>query len=94
MSPPLGKIGNILQFVAVVLSVTLGFREAPAFISIIICGLIFVVAYVFVRLPQMIGIWRSDGIKIGKLFLIQLVLSSGIAAVFYATGYGVSRIFS
>lgn len=93
-SSPLGLLGNILQLVAVILSVLLGFKEQPAVLSILICGFTLAIAWVFVRLPKVIGIWRSDGIKIGKLFLIQLVLSSAIAAVFYGIGFGVSQIFS
>lgn len=93
-SSPLGLSGNILQLVAVIVSVLLGFKEQPAVLSIFICGLTLEIAWVFVRFPQIIAIWRSDGIKIGKLLLIQLVLSSTMAGVFYGIGFGVSQIFS
>ena len=93
-SSTLGLLGTIMQFVAVILSVVLGFKEQLAALSIIICGLILETAYVLIRLPQIIGIWQEDGIRIGILFFFQLFINIAIAAVFYGIGLGLSRILS
>jgi hypothetical protein len=93
-STPLTLIGNLLQLTAIVMAAMLGFKEVSALLSILICGAILVVAYVFIRLPQMIGFWRSEGAGIVKLFAIQLVLSSAVSAIFYGAGAGAAWAFS
>jgi hypothetical protein len=89
----LGLFGTILQFVAVILSIVLGFNEQLAVVSIIICSLILEIAWVFIRLPQIIGIWQREGIKVGGIFLYGWLLYSALAAVLYSIGFGISRFF-
>ncbi len=93
-SSPLSGFGTFLQFVAVVGSSVVGFKEMPAIMCIFGAAVLFEIAYVFVRLPQMVAVWSRDGFKIVKLVIMQLVLNAMIAAVFYWLGRGAGRLFS
>jgi len=93
-SSPLAGIGTFLQFVAVVVSAVVGFKEMPAVMCILGGAVLFEIAYVFVRLPQMAAVWARDGLKIVKLVIMQFVLNAMIAAVFYWLGRGAARLFS
>ena len=72
-SSPISGIGSLLQVVAVVTCVTVGVKELPFVISIAVGAAIFEVGYICVRLPQIIGVWQRDGLKIVQLFLLQFI---------------------
>lgn len=91
---PLGLLGNLLQIVAVVLSTTLGYTGKPVMVAVLAGSLVFVIGYVFVRLPQLVGIYQREGAKIiPRLFLNLLLINGALAAALYGTGWVVSRLF-
>jgi hypothetical protein len=93
-SSPLAGINTFLTFVAVVVSIVAGLINVPAIIGILSGTLLFEIAYVRLRVPQMARVWARDGIKIVKLVIYQLGLYAMVAGVFYWFGRGVTWLFS
>jgi len=89
---PLGPIGSVFQLVAVVVSGVLGFYGKPALISMFVGGLLFAVGYVFVRLPQMLGVYRNDGAKVLLAILYLIIGNSVLSAILYGIGWLVSWV--
>ena len=92
-SSPLGGPGGIIQLIALIVSISLGFSEIPFILCILIGAALFQVGYVFVRLPQIIQVWHRDGFKILQLFMMQIIINGLLASFFIGIGRGVSLIF-
>lgn len=91
---PLAPLGNLFQVIALIVSVALGLMSKPALISIFAGSLAFTIGYIFVRFPQMLGMYRTDGLRILLLFIYLLLGNSLLAAILYGIGLGISRVFS
>jgi len=88
-SGPFGPVGPLLQIIAVLGSFIFGFYNFPAIPTILACGCVLTIAWGLIRLPHLIGIWKTDGIQIWRLIPIQITLSSILASVVYGAGFGV-----
>lgn len=84
---PLGPVGTVFQLAAVVVSGTLGIFGKPAFTSVLVGGVLFAVGYIFVRLPQMLALYHSDGPKVLLAFLYLIIGNSVLSAIFYGIGW-------
>ena len=89
-SSPTALLGNICYTIAAIVSVVLGIKAMPAIASILAGAAIFTVGYVFVRLPQVLGIFQRDGAKAFLMIFYVLVINSVVSGAFY----GVGRLFS
>ena len=71
----------------------MGYQARPALWSLLIIGVVFQIAYTFIRLPQISGLWQRDGIGGGmKLLFYQLCINAMIGAFFYGIGFGVGLL--
>lgn len=89
---PLGPIGSLFQLAATVVSVALGFLGNHVLISIFIGGALFTIGYIFVRLPQMLGLYRRDGPKVLLAFVYLIIGNSVLSAILYGIGWSISWV--
>jgi hypothetical protein len=92
-SSPFHGLGSLLQLAGAVVSFALGFTEIAFLACVLIGGLIFQISYILIRLPQIVGFCGRDGIKIVKLFALQMFTYCLLASVLWGIGKGISLAF-
>ncbi len=70
----LETVGGLFQLAAVILSGVLGFRGESLLMGALIGGVLFAIGYLFDQLPQLIGLYRSDGFKVIWAFLLLVIV--------------------
>ena len=92
---PLHTVGSLICSVSAIVSFALGFTEIRFIASVMIGGLLLIIGYILVRLPQIIGDCEVQGIKNTVVILIvQLPMSFFLAAILWGVGKGISIAFN
>jgi hypothetical protein len=87
---PLATLGNLILLCSLGLAVALGVSREPAIPSILFASAAFTLGYALVRLPQIRGLFQTDGIK-SVMALVYVWVGGCIPAAIF---YGVGRLFA
>lgn len=87
---PFAAFGTLVMLGSLALSIVLGVSGEPAIPSIAIASAAFTLGYTIVRLPQIRGMFQSEGIK-AVMALVYVFIGGCIPT---AILYGLGRLFS
>jgi len=87
-------MGQFFYIISSVTALYLGFSSANHLQLLFLVPFGFVVGYIFIRLPQIYGLWKKDGIKIVTAFLFQYVIYLVLSFLLYGIGLGVSHMIN
>lgn len=81
------SLGNLFMWAAFILPIGCGFLGRPPVLSIAITAILFTTGYVFVRLPHIVGLYRSDGPKTSLMFLYIPIPYVALSTILYGVGW-------
>ncbi len=85
-------MGQLFYVISSVAAFYFGFSEAKDLPLLFLVPVGFIIGYVCIRLPQIVGIWKRDGFKMVTGFLIQYALYLILSFLFYGIGLAVKSI--
>lgn len=89
---PCSPVRGILEFVALVATVAIGYLRVPPLAGFLLGFVWLETAYLLVRYPQVRKVWAQDRPKIARFLLLQTAANIVVATVAYWLGRGFANL--